>query len=240
MNRRSFVLLLAVGLCLVVLLSGCTSSAPTAKPQAVTTANRLQQYTSVRLSLTDYRGAGRDLVADPDGAVAAGVRSLGGRVDYPSPPIPPTPGYQLTLKGPNGEEAVLSYVGNGNWRDSSGWVEGKALADAVQTALAVPARKQGDLEYLFGATELKLSQNSMGIPDTVWNRRRQVVIRVLRDLGTPQDGGLVPREEPLRLMFTVHGQTEPVEVWADAFRYGGRVYRAEQILRTLGSNMSAG
>jgi hypothetical protein len=200
----------------------------------------LKQYTPVKLALTDYQGTVRDLLTDPDEAVAAGVRALGGRVDYGSPPIAPVPGYELTLKGPKGEEAVLRYVGDGNWRGPSDWFEGKVLANAVQSALAPPNRRPGDLEYLFEATELKVSQNSMNIPDELWNRRRQVVVRVLRELGTPKDDNSVPLDEPLRLSFTVQGRTEQVEVWVDAFRYGGKMYYAQSIMWMLGSNMAAG
>ena len=80
----------------------------------------------------------------------------------------------------------------------------------------------------------------MNIPDEVWNRRRQVVVRTLIALAEPRQDIQVPRAEPLRLLFEVAGQTETVEVWDDVFRYRGNVYDAEDVLRSLGSNMSAG
>lgn len=44
----------------------------------------------------------------------------------------------------------------------------------------------------------------------------------------------------LRFTFTVNGKPEVVEVWRDAFRYGGRVYRAQGVRQALKSNMNAG
>ncbi len=233
-----------------LLLVGCAahpaeppiSSVPLA-PRS-TNSSLGKQYTAVRLSLRDYSGVSRDLAEYPDEQIIKALESIGGRVEYASPPIHPTPFYELTLADERGQEAVLSYVGDGNWQFHDGqtvsFFEAKALAEAARRSLPIPERAPGELEHLFSATELKTAGDSMNIPDEVWNRRRQVVVRTLIALAEPRQDIQVPRAEPLRLLFEVAGQTETVEVWDDVFRYRGNVYDAEDVLRSLGSNMSAG
>jgi hypothetical protein len=199
----------------------------------------LREYTPVTLALSDYRDVVRDLTAKPDPAIVTALQALGGRVDTGSPLARAGMHYRLMLKGPNGEEAELSSVGDGLWQGPDGYREGKALQEAAEHALPTPERQPGDLEYLLTATALKVSQEPMTHSPEGWNERRQWVVRALRDRGSPTSAA--PTDPPpLKLAFTVNGNTEVVEVWDEMFRYAGKVYRAEHILQGLGSILSAG
>jgi hypothetical protein len=199
----------------------------------------LRAFTPVQLALSDYRDVVRDLTANPDPAIVTALQALGGRVDTGSPLARAGMHYRLTLKGPNGEEAELSSVGDGLWQGPDGYREGKALQEAAEHALPTPARQPGDLEYLLAATELKVSQEPMPDSQEGWNDRRQWMVRGLRDRGVPA-AAAPTGAPPMKLLFTVNGKSELVEVWDEAFQYAGKVYRADHILQILGSTLSAG